>query len=560
MLKYTLLFSLSILVINYSQAQNSVEALDTTINSAANELNPIIHPDGKSLYFTRANHIGNIGGKKDKGDIWVSKWEENGWQPAKNVGFPLNNSHFNVVLGFSDDGNKIFLQNHYSKEASFLPKQGISVSYRQGDSWSFPEPVSMKYYYSKSEHQSASLSQDGKIMLLSMESYVTYGAEDIYVSFLRSNGEWTDPLNLGMDINTRFQEMTATLLKDNKTLIFSSNGHGGEGSADLFYSERLDDTWTKWSKPQNMGKTINTRGRELYYSIDPDETYAYFISTQNSEGYGDIKRVKLEQDDLAVQVEEFVAEVPEPVFEPDVTNEPEISTEPEIAIEPEISVEPDEVLTPETEPEKQEENVIRAIVVEGRITNIKSQENIAGRIVFSPVNAQQKAVTFQAENGLYRVQLNPGNYSVKATSKGFMTLEEEISIGSENMSISRNFELSPLDIGSTFRLSNVLFSRGTTELLESSYPELNRVVDMLQENPSIKIQLSGHTDNQGVARLNLKLSQERVETVKKYLIERGVDNKRITGKGYGGSQPVAPNSNEESRQLNRRVEFTIIQN
>src|SRR5690606_23106987 len=113
--------------------------------------------------------------------------------------------------------------------------------------------------------------------------------------------------NLGSDINTAMQEMSATLLPDNRGMIFSSNGHGGFGSMDLFYTERLDDTWMKWSKPENLGPAINTNGREIYYSISADD-YPYFVSTQNSEGYGDIKRIKLTRDDPAVKAK---AQAPE---------------------------------------------------------------------------------------------------------------------------------------------------------------------------------------------------------------------------------------------------------
>src|SRR5690606_15345860 len=184
-----------------------IEPLDTAVNTKYNEINPVIHPDGKSIYFTRANHPENIGGRKDPGDIWVSAWTGDGWSQARNIGKPVNNAKYNAVVGFSNDGTRMFLQNTYNPNQKTGPGQGVSVSTLKGGSWSEPEPVNMRYFYNKSTHQSGALSADGRIMLLSLESYGTYGAEDIYVSFLKSNGEWTNPQNLGSDINTAMQEM-----------------------------------------------------------------------------------------------------------------------------------------------------------------------------------------------------------------------------------------------------------------------------------------------------------------------------------------------------------------
>ena len=139
-----------------------------------------------------------------------------------------------------------------------------------------------------------------------------------------------------------------------------------------------------------------------------------------------------------------------------------------------------------------------------------------------------------------------------------MSITEEILFDGNDL--TRDFKLTPLEVGATIQLNQVYFARGTAELLEDSFAELDRVVDMMSENPTVKIELSGHTDNQGSSKLNIKLSQERVEKAKLYLTEHGIDNKRIKGKGYGGTKPVASNASEETRKLNRRVEITILKN
>jgi outer membrane protein OmpA-like peptidoglycan-associated protein len=139
-----------------------------------------------------------------------------------------------------------------------------------------------------------------------------------------------------------------------------------------------------------------------------------------------------------------------------------------------------------------------------------------------------------------------------------MSVTQELQLSSAD--VSRDFELDPLEVGATFRLNKVYFERGTSTLLEDSFEELEGVVELLNENPGIKIELSGHTDNQGSSKLNIKLSQERVDVVELYLTEHGIESKRIKGKGYGGTRPVASNASEETRKLNRRVEITILKN
>jgi outer membrane protein OmpA-like peptidoglycan-associated protein len=123
-----------------------------------------------------------------------------------------------------------------------------------------------------------------------------------------------------------------------------------------------------------------------------------------------------------------------------------------------------------------------------------------------------------------------------------------------------NFKLQPIEVGAIVNLKSVLFELGTTTLLEESYSELNVVVDFLNTNPKVEIELEGHTDNRGDSKKNVVLSQQRVDKIKSYLVSKGISGKRIKGKGFGGSRPIATNNTEEARRLNRRVEFRIVKN
>ena len=267
------------------------------LNSPYHEQLPVLSPDGRTFYFVRSFHPENIGGVKDEGDIWYSRLEESGsWGVPLNAGNSLNNKEWNGIIGFSKDGNTMYLYNHYS--TSGLPKsQGISRSVKTGNGWTYPTPLDIEYFMTKSINYGASFSDNGKIIVLSLESFGSHGAEDIYVSFLQPNGRWSQPRNIGPDINTDKQELTPYLLPDNETLLFSSNGLGGYGSQDVFLSKRLDETWKKWTKPQNLTEIINTEGQELSFRFISKEE-AVFVSTQNSDGYGDIKIRRFDQNEL----------------------------------------------------------------------------------------------------------------------------------------------------------------------------------------------------------------------------------------------------------------------
>lgn len=520
-------------------AQNKHESLGSGVNSLYDEENPVLSPDGSKLYFVRKNDKDNIGGKKDLGDIWVSEINVDGqWGAAQNLGKPINNKRENRIIGFTNNGNTMVLKNHYTRDGSAAKSQGISYSELRNGKWSFPLKMNISYYYNKSDDATMSVSADGKIMLLSIQSFDTKGAEDLYVSFAKGYNKWSQPINLGSTINTQFQEMTPYLASDNMTIFFASNGHGGYGSRDIFISRRLDDTWKKWTKPTNLGASINTEGVELSYIL-PGGDYAYLVSTQNSEGYGDIQRVRISPED-----------------------------KPKNLVSLELVDRKDSITAPITEPVISEIKVERkdvSVTLKGKVVDANEVEKpIVAQLDYTPTDDLEKHVRTISDGttGLYNVQLAPGKtYTLRVSAEGYMTLEEKLVI-SENAlpSLQKHYLLTPLKVGTTVNLKSVLFEQSTANLLDESYTELDQVSNMLKENPNIEIELSGHTDNRGNVKLNLALSEKRVEAVMYYLISKGIDPTRIKGKGYGGTRPIASNKGEATRKLNRRVEFTILKN
>jgi outer membrane protein OmpA-like peptidoglycan-associated protein len=491
------------------------------VNTPYDELNPVVAPDGRTLFITIANHPENIGGKKDPGDIWISTLTATDqWSAPVHGGAVINNAAFNGVAGFSADGHDIFLLSHYASDGSLPRTQGIAVAHRNGDGWSRPENIVIPYFQNKSSILSGHILPDQSVFVFSAETYGTRGVDDLYVTVKGSDGKWSEPKNLGSAINTQFQEMSPSLTADGTALYFSSNGRKGSGSFDVYFTTRLDNSWTNWSTPLHVA-AVNSEGRDLYYRQTPDPYLAVYASTKNSDGYGDIRLYR--------------------------------QADPRPDSLPVARTPVDSIRFTEVDPDLPGHDHIR---VYGTVTNAKTGEVIPARVNFA---APSKNQVVTADNAGYNVMLPVGNaYVIKIEAQGFVSTMERLEVDTDQMNVlEMNFRLQPVEAGTTVNLRNVLFEQGKTVMLPQSYPELDLIVNFLQANPKVTIELSGHTDNRGIPSQNLKLSKSRVEKVKSYLVSKGIDRRRVSGKGYGGARPIASNDNEETRQLNRRVEFTI---
>ena len=479
------------------------EHLGTSINSIYEEMSPVITPNGKEIYFSRRSDPANIGGAGDLQDVYYSKLGPDGWSKSVNLNPPINNEGPNAVFSVSPDGNTLLLMNTYTPDGK-QKGMGLSISRRTSKGWSNPEDVKMRSFYNKSFYNEYYLSNDGKLILLAVNRDDTYGSRDLYISFAEDNDIWSAPRNLGKQINTAGTELSPFLAADGKTLYFSSNGHPGYGRNDIFMSRRLDDSWTQWSKPINLGEPINSPGTDAYYSVPAAGDFAYFVSNEEGLGKNDIFKIV-----LPTPVK------PEPV-----------------------------------------------VLVYGKVLNSKTNAPLSTGITYHDFNDDIEIGIARSnpESGYYEIVLPVSRvYSFFAEKQGFYSVQDRLDLMGvkEYEEVERDLYLTPIETGQTAKMNNVLFYRSKAQLIPTSYPELDKLAKMMDENPGITIELEGHTDNVGDRFKNVKLSQDRVGEVRNYLISKGVSEDRITGKGYGGSKPIADNSAEITRRLNRRVAFKI---
>jgi outer membrane protein OmpA-like peptidoglycan-associated protein len=479
------------------------ENLGKNINSSGQEFAPIISPDGKTLYFTRSNFPGNIGSAQ-KQDVWYSTHDtKNGWSPAVNIGPPINNAGDNAITSISSDGKTIYLINVYHTDGTMV--NGLSRSFYTKNGWTFPKEYKITNHYNDHEHTEIAVSPHGNVLILSVQRRDTEGNKDLYVSFIQDDDTWSEPVRMGNVINTAAYEGSPYLALDNKTLYFTSSGHSGFGEGDLFVTKRLDDSWVNWSKPQNLGPSVNTPHWDVYFNIPASGEYAYFSSIDNSLSKEDIFRIRL---------------------------------------------------TPELQPEPVA--VVSGIIFESQ-TNKPLHSNIVAD--FKKNNEIFTKVSFEPETGEYRLILPLKEvYRISASQDGYFPTTEEIDLTDEKgfKNIRKNLYLQPIRAGQQIRLNNTMFAQSSAEVVDTSFPELDRIVSVLTTYPNMEILLEGHTDNQGDVQKNVKLSEDRVVQVKKYLTSKGINPDRIQTKAWGPAKPIASNQTEQSRQKNRRVEFTIL--
>lgn len=485
-----------------SDTKYQLENLGDSVNCEYDDLTPIITADEKTLYFSRKEHPENLG-DEHKDDIWYSTKNDDGsWAKCKNVGPPLNNDGHNFIVSVVPDNNTVLIANTYNPDGT-VKGSGLSISNRTVDGWEIPRKIEIEDYYNDSKYVDYCMSPDKNVLLICAERADSYGERDIYACFRKSETGFSKPVNLGPVVNSFTRENSPFIAADNASLYYSSAGKPGYGGLDVFVTRRLDDSWTKWSEPENLGPNINTENYEMGYNIPASGNYAYMVSNTVPGKMGDIYKVKVPE-----------ASKPKPV-----------------------------------------------VLIHGKVLNSKTRTPLEAEISYTNLatNSNVGNARSNPSTGEYQIVLPYGvNYGFSADKTGFYPISENIDVTrlDKYTEIEKDLYLTPLETGTTIRLNNIFFDFNKSDLLPESYSELDKLIATLEKNPGFVIEISGHTDNVGSDEHNLALSKKRAEIVVKYLTDKGVRN-TLTAKGYGETNPVANNDTEEGRQMNRRVEFSI---
>ncbi|MEO8961950.1 MAG: OmpA family protein, partial [Ginsengibacter sp.] len=470
--------------------------LGDSINTTALEYFPSLTIDGKKLIFTR--RINN------KESFYESDLVDEKWSNAFPLNGKINSPEYNVgAQNISQDGEwLVFTGCNFPRGFGSCD---LYISYLTKKGWSEPQNLG-RNVNSEFWESTPSLSPDKRDLYFSSNRIGGYGGKDIWVCHRNEKGDWSEPENLGPVINTQGDESTPFLHADNETLYFNSSGLPGYSEKpDLFVTRKLPDG--KWSTPENLGYPINTIDDEGSMIVDADGKTAYYSSDRSdTKGGLDIYTFELRKD-----------------------------------------------LRP-----------LKTLWVKGKVYDKNTKEGLPSTIILTDVKSRVTISKLQTdEDGDYLITLPVGkDYAFNVHRKGYLFFSENYNMSgtSPDSVFTADIPLEPIEANARIILKNVFFNTNKTDLNPESITELDNVVTLMNENPKMKILISGYTDNVGQPEDNLKLSTGRAVSVVNYLLSKGVDNSRLSFKGFGDANPVAGNDTEEGRALNRRTELSVVSN
>ncbi|MEH0158702.1 OmpA family protein [Limibacter armeniacum] len=526
------LFSKTIQLLMEQDQPHVLKNLGASINSIAKDFQPVITLDGEELFFARKT--------ADTGeDVFYSQKNEDGsWSAAKPLSHNINSKSHEIPLGVTTDKQTLLLYGNYSNLPRFSYVNGTEKQLGKGDfyyaqkdssdNWGglnvFTNPINTPHY-----EAGLSMTADGQALFFCSDRPGAVGGHnpnypsdklyyhgsgefnlDIYVSVKKADGTWGTPINLGEVINTPFAEKNPYLHPDMQTLYFCSDGHYGLGGYDIYMSKRLDpNSWTAWSEPINLGKSINSTGNDAFY-LTPTGESALVVSAGQHDSFG----------------KEDIYEVSIP----------------------------------------KEKRPAPIVFVPGKITDNKGIPIRTNIHLIDPEDTLNVKKIPTNSDGTFLLMLEPGkDYFYYPEKDWYFSSGVDI-----NLTVTRNplilkrnklqlTSLKPSDKDKTpLVLKTLHFDTDSDVIRPDSFIDLNRLANYIKAHPSLRIKIVGHTDNVAEDDFNLDLSERRAAAVKNYLVDKGCEEQHLIVSGFGESRPIATNDTSEGRQLNRRVEFIVL--
>lgn len=524
-----------------SEGVYKVEKLNSKVNSARyDEINPVVSRDGMSIYFTRVgspdfnrtiideekdmstslgyvayqDHLRSIfqslsNNKVDdpvtnpfNQDVWIAEWSGGDFNNIHHPDYPLNSALPNSVCSLTPRNNEIIVINEFYKDGSMY-KGFSTIKAGINKNWLFPKPLYIYDFYSNSSDVNLTMSDDGYVIIMSLNRPSSQGSNDLYVSFKVDDNLYSSPLPLSKVINTSYRETTPYISRDGQFLYFSSNRPGGYGGNDIYVARRLDDTWQNWSSPELLPTPINS----AYDDSQPfvNETTGYIYFTSKRDGTSDIFRA---------------------MYHPIAEN-------------------------------------VRKKTLVIRVVNSMTGQPIDADIVVGNQEDGFYTKTLTSSGGYVHYSfIKPENIMLKARKIGYTGENHDVNLSelflNEITIQETTLFLDPMENEARFSLDNIYFLQSTATIKDESYEALDQIVTALRKNKSLKIKIIGHTDNIGSEASLIWLSQQRANALKNYLIkDGGIEPERVSAEGRGKSEPLNDNSTEEKKSKNRRVEFTV---
>lgn len=494
--------------------QVKIENMGDQINTEFSEHSPVISANDSVLIYT-ARRPECLGAKPDiffyDEDIYVATKVDNEWTVGTNIGKPVNAVGHDATISLTADGQTLYIYRH-KKAGGLYVTEFDQLEQKWKEPTSVERPLNSKYY-----EASICQSADSSLMFFTSDRPGGFGGRDIYMVKKEGKTKWTEPINLGASVNTAFDEDAPYFHPDGKTLYYSSNGPGSMGGFDIFVTELNDQAESGWLDPLNMGAPVNTPDDDIYFVLSQDGKSGYYASGMEG-GYG-------EKDIYHIQFPYY--------------------------------------------PYPRRYHIVE---VAGLVQDVNTLDTLRAmvKLVDIETNEVLDSVLTGTDSSKYYFVLEPERtYSLVATAEGYNSVTESLLtpvLDENDVFLEKNmFLIKPEPkVEETPRaaveLQHIYYDFDQDYIRPDAAEELDRAIELLAQNPDMKVMLMSHTDWFGTFDYNVDLSNRRAKNARAYLLKKGIDPNRILTDHFSENRPMETNDNDDGRQFNRRTELRLIKN